>query len=160
MFCRFLGFRSNLGSAPGFVVFGPGIQMESPTIGRVGMHSQRLQDCAVLPFEQTVGYGYCITFVQSSVPELGERNNVAPARSGVAMLLAKPSFVEEKQFAFSKSELGKAAIYAEQEFRKYQDGRFVQIFQSCKMDVNLSIEPFLVVRSTCLTFHTTPRRSG
>jgi hypothetical protein len=71
----------------------------------------------------------------------------------------KPSFVEEVQFGFIKSELGKTAIWAEQEFRKYQHGRLVHIFQPGKMDVNLSIELCLVVRPAYFTLHTTPQTS-
>jgi hypothetical protein len=64
---------------------------------------------------------------------------------------------QEKHFAFSKSEFGKTAIWADQEFWKYQNGRPGHIFQPGKMDVNLSIELFLVVRSASLAVHTTPR---
>jgi len=52
--------------------------------------------------------------------------------------------VAKRHFAFSKSEFGKTAIWADQEFWKYQNGRPVHIFQPGEMDVNLSIELFLV----------------
>jgi hypothetical protein len=60
---------------------------------------------------------------------------------------------KQRQLLFGDDELPKATVPADYQFREYENGDFVNIFESLKMNRQFAVEATQILGATCLTPH-------